>query len=64
MSTTSRFYLSQADECARAAAETKLDNVRERNLRSEAAWRSMADRLMRAEEMRDSLAAEKAAAVG
>lgn len=60
MSATSEFYLSRADESAREAAQTKLDNVRERCLRSEAAWRSMADRLLRGEAMRDTLLAEKA----
>lgn len=60
MSATSDFYLARADESARAAAETDLSNVKERALRSEAAWRAMADRLMRGETMRDRLAAEKA----
>lgn len=62
MSTTSDFYLSRADECARDAAATKLDNVRERYLRSEAAWRAMADRQIRGEAMRQATADEKAAA--
>lgn len=60
MSATSDFYLARADESARDAASTSLDNVRDRCLRSEAAWRSMAERLMRGETMRDTLAAEKA----
>lgn len=60
MSATSDFYLARADESARAAVETDLSNVKERALRSEAAWRAMADRLMRGETMRDRLAAEKA----
>lgn len=62
MSSTREFYINQADTCARAAAETNLSQVRDRNLRSEAAWREMADRLQRAEEMRDATAAAKAAA--
>ena len=61
MSTTSAFYLARAEESARDAANAALDNVRERCLRSEAAWRAMADRLLRGETMRDTLAAEKAA---
>ena len=61
MSVTSDFYLARADECARDAANSQLVNVRERALRSEAAWRSMADRLLRGEVMRDSLAVAKAA---
>ena len=60
MSTTSDFYTARADESARDAAAATLDNVRERCLRSEAAWRSMAERLERGEAMRDTLAAEKA----
>lgn len=60
MSITSEFYLARAEESARDAAGALLDNVRDRCLRSEAAWRSMADRLARGEAMRDKLAAEKA----
>ncbi|WP_210168278.1 hypothetical protein [Aureimonas sp. Leaf454] len=36
------FYLEQADECGRIAASATLQNVRDRSLRSEAAWRKMA----------------------
>jgi hypothetical protein len=61
MSATSDFCTARADECARDAGATKLDNVKERYLRSEAAWRAMADRHIRGETMRKSLAAEKAA---
>ncbi len=61
MSTTSEFYLARAAECARDAAATTLDNVKDRFLRSEHAWRTMADRVHRGEEMRDTAAAEKAA---
>lgn len=61
MSATSDFYLAQAAENARAAAETKLENVRERCLRSETAWLAMADRLLRNEAARDQQAADKAA---
>ncbi len=60
MSVTSDFYLNRASECAREARETKLDNVRDRCLRAEAAWRSMADRLLRSESERVRAAAEKA----
>lgn len=62
MSATSDFYLARAEESARDAANTTLGNVRERALRSEAAWRSMAERLQRGEVMRDTLAAAKAGA--
>ena len=55
MSATSDFYLARADECAREADRSRLDNVRDRCLRSEQAWRQMADRLHRAETMRAAL---------
>lgn len=54
MSTTSDLYLARAEDAARQAAETTLANVKESCLRSEAAWRSMADRAVRAEAMRDA----------
>lgn len=60
MSVTSEFYLARAAECALEAEKATLDNVRERAQRSEAAWRKMADRLERGEQMRDTLAADKA----
>jgi hypothetical protein len=60
MSITSEFYMARADECAREAENATLANVRDRCQRSEAAWRSMADRLIRGEVMRETLAAEKA----
>lgn len=60
MSITRDFYLARAADSARDAADTTLENVRERCLRSEAAWRAMADRVIRGEVMRDTLAAEKA----
>ncbi len=61
MSATSDFYLARAAECARDAEATALDNVRERCLRSQAAWLAMAARLQRGERLRDEVAAEKAA---
>lgn len=60
MSVSSDFYLARADECAREADSAVLDNVRDRCRRSEAAWRSMADRLIRSDAMRETLANEKA----
>jgi hypothetical protein len=60
MSVTSDFYLARAADCAREARETRLDNVRDRCLRSEAAWRLMADRVLRSETSRARLEAEKA----
>lgn len=64
MSVTSDFYLARATECARDAEKATLDNVKERYLRAERAWRTMADRLHKGEEMRDAAAAEKAGRVG
>lgn len=60
MSTTSDFYLQRANENARAAQETNLVNVRERCLRAEAAWRTMAERLLVTEEQKKKDALEKA----
>jgi len=39
--------------------DTRLGNVRERNLRSEAAWRAMAARLLHGERLRLASAREK-----
>jgi hypothetical protein len=64
MSVTSDFYLARAAECASEAAATRLDNVKERCLRSQAAWLAMAHRLSRGEKLRDEAAAEKAHRVG
>ena len=60
MSATSDFYLARAAECAADAEAALLDNVRDRCRRSEAAWRAMADRLSRSEDMRAKLVREKA----
>ena len=59
MSITSDYYLARAAECAVEARETRLANVRERCLRSEAAWRTMAARLASSEAQRQTLAEEK-----
>lgn len=60
MSVTSDFYLTRAADCAREAGETRLDNVRDRCLRSEAAWRTMAERVLRSETSKSKLEADKA----
>lgn len=52
MSATSDFYLAQATKCAADAADATLMQVRERNLRSAAAWREMAEKLLRMERAR------------
>ena len=62
MSPQSEIFRTRADE-ARADAEAAiLDNVRERCLRSAAAWDHMADRAQRTDKMRVRQAAEKEAA--
>lgn len=60
MSATLDFYLQRAEECARDAESTNLDNVRDRCRRSEAAWRDMADRMMRTDALRARREAERA----
>jgi hypothetical protein len=60
MSGSSDFYMTQAAKCGAEADATVLTNVRDRYLRSQAAWLAMADRLTRAERMRTELAEEKA----
>lgn len=57
------FYLARAAEARSEADAARLDNVRERCLRSEAAWTEMAARAGRAERLRARLIAEKAALV-
>jgi hypothetical protein len=59
MSGTSDFYEAQAAKCGAEAAATQLTNVRDRALRSQAAWLMMADRIKRSETMRSDLAALK-----
>ena len=53
-------YLTRAAEARKDAESTSLDNVRQRCLRSAAAWTEMAERAERTERMRATLAADKA----
>ena len=55
-------FLFRADTAKAEADAATLDNVRDRCLRSEAAWAEMAARAKRTEEMRETLLAEKAKA--
>jgi hypothetical protein len=56
-------YLTRADQALAEADATTLDNVRQRCLRAEAAWRAMAARAERSAKMRaDELARKEAAA--
>ena len=52
MSQTFAFYTARAEEAAFEADNATLGNVRDRALRSEAAWREMANRVQRLEEDR------------
>ena len=62
MSAQHDFYAARAAEARADAAAAKLDNVRERCLRAEAAWTAMADRAARSDRARERLADEKAEA--
>lgn len=64
MSTQADFYAARAAEARDAAESATLDNVRERCLRSAAAWEGMAARAARTDQMRLRQAAEKASAAG
>jgi hypothetical protein len=54
-------FLRRANEARAEAAEATLENVRERCLRAEAAWMTMAARVERTEKMRAMQLAAKAA---
>lgn len=54
-------YRTRAAEARREAGETSLSNVRERCLRSAAAWEEMANRAARTDRMRAETEARKAA---
>ena len=62
MSNQHDFYLARAAEARADADAATLDNVRDRCLRSEAAWAEMAARAGRTEKMRAKSEAAKAAA--
>jgi hypothetical protein len=53
-------YLKRADQALAEANATTLDNVRQRCLRAEAAWRAMAARAERSAKMREDELARKA----
>ena len=52
MSSQLQFYVARAEQARADADAATLDNVRERCLRSEAAWNLLAERAMRTEEKR------------
>lgn len=61
MSLSQTFCDTRAREAAIAAADATLTNVRDRELRSEAAWRAMSDRIRQTEKAREAREAERAA---
>ncbi|MCJ2186175.1 hypothetical protein [Novosphingobium beihaiensis] len=60
MSQSFEFYDSRAREAAAEAAAAKLDNVRQRALRSEATWRGLADKAKSMADRRAVIQQEKA----
>ena len=62
MTAQSDFYRARAVDARADAEAALLDNVRDRCLRSAAAWDNMADRAARTGKMRERQEAEKAAA--
>ena len=62
MSNQHEFYLARAAEARADADSATLSNVRDRCLRSEAAWSAMAARAERSDRAREKLLVEKAAA--
>jgi len=61
MSFSREFCDGRAVEAATAASNATLDNVRQRELRSEAAWRAMAERIRQTEEARSAKEAAREA---
>lgn len=56
---TVEFCEARAREAASEAHDTILENVRNRALRSEAAWRAIGDRLARVRRKREAIDAER-----
>ncbi len=59
MTLSYEFLITRADEAATEAHEASLDNVRQRALRSEAAWRVMAARTRNMEREREKARLEQ-----
>lgn len=67
MAQTYEFYCERADEAASLAGKATLDNVRDRELRSEKTWRGLAEQARKTAEERvkaDRVRAEKREAEG
>lgn len=60
MAQTYEFYTERADAAAEAAERAELDNVRQRELRSEKTWRGLAEEARKSVESREKIAAERA----
>ena len=60
MALTYEFYLARAEEAAVEAQNARLDQVRERALRSEATWRGLAKQARGTVIAREKAAQEKA----
>ena len=61
MNQTYEFYAARADEARKDALAATLDNVRDRALRSEATWRSLAQQAQAVTRQRAKIEQEKAA---
>ncbi len=61
MSMSYEYCRERADAAAKEAGAAKLDNVRERALRSEKTWRGLADQARSVAENRQRVEREKAA---
>lgn len=61
MAFTRDYCDDRARDAAKAASLATLDNVRQRELRSEAAWREMSDRIRQTENARSAREAQRLA---
>ncbi len=61
MAQTYEFYAERANAAAAAAKKATLDNVRDRELRSEKTWRALADQARKVAEDRATADAEREA---
>lgn len=61
MALSYEFLVERAEQAAKEAAGALLDNVRDRALRSEKAWRAMADQLREVAEGRERARIERLA---
>ncbi len=59
MADTFKFYVERAEAAAAAARSTTLENVRERELRAEKTWRSLARKAQAVATQREQVEREK-----